>query len=34
MDRCIREVGSGDEQRDTIVDNMVQDALVASMLLL
>ena len=32
MDRCIREVGSGDEQRDTIVDNMVQDALVASML--
>ena len=32
MDRCIREVGSGDEQRDTIVDNMVQDALVSSML--
>ena len=32
MDRCIREVGSGDDQRDTIVDNMVQDALVASML--
>ena len=32
MDRCIREVGSGDEQRDTIVDNMVQDTLVVSML--
>ena len=32
MDRCIREVGSGDEQRDT--RTTWQDALVASMLLL